>query len=154
MKPVRLGSNPSRVILLVKFLLIVDYVLRMDHPIIEKILKEGIQSVNLSMLDEKSRKKILTDVGEKLYRQGKLTEAIEILEKAGETGRLAKLGDLFFSEGKFELAALCYIPTKDKERLNNAAVKCIELKNYRLAAKAYESADNAQMSDFIRQNFA
>lgn len=126
----------------------------MDHPIVEKILKEGIKSVNLSMLDEKSRKKILTDVGEKLYRQGKLIEAIDILEKAGDFERLLKLGDLFLSESKFELATLCFIPTKDKERLNNAAVKCIELKNYRLAAKAYESADNLQMSDFIRKNFA
>ena len=126
----------------------------MDHPIVEKILKEGINSVNLSMLDEKSRKNILTDVGEKLYRQGKLIEAIEILEKANDTERLIKLGDLFSSESKFELAALCFIPTKDKQKLNDVAVKCIELRNYKLAAAAYGAADNGQMADFIRQNFA
>ena len=126
----------------------------MDHPIVEKILKEGISSVNLSMLDEKSRKNILTDVGEKLYRQGKLIEAISMLEKAGDIERLAKLGDLFLSEGKSELAALCFIPTKDKQKLNDAAVKCIELKNYKLASAAYEAADNKLMADFIKQNFA
>lgn len=126
----------------------------MDHPIVEKMLKEGINSVNLSMLDEKSRKNILTDVGEKLYKQGKILEAIEILTKAGDFGRLLKLGDIFASENKAELAALCYIPTKDKERLNKMAVLCIEVKNYALAAKAYGAADNPQMSAFIKQNFA
>ena len=126
----------------------------MEHPVVEKILKEGISSVNLTMLDDKSRKDILTNVGEKLYKQGKILEAIEVLAKAGDVERLAKLGDLFLSESKAELAALCFIPTKDKERLNNVAVKCIELKNYKLAAGAYEAADNKQMALFIQQNFA
>jgi len=125
----------------------------MDHPIVEKILKEGMNSINLSMLDEKSRKNILTDVGEKLYKQGRLLEAIEIIEKAGDFERLHKLGELFLSENKTELATLCFIPTKDKDKLNSVAVKCIELKNYKLAAKAYEAADNKQMSSFINQNF-
>lgn len=126
----------------------------MDHPIVEKILKEGVKSVNLSMLDEKSRKKILTDVGDKLYRQGRILEAIELLTQARDMDRLLSLGDIFLSENKAELAALCFIPTKDKERLNKAAVMCIEAKNYALAARSYEAADNSQMALFIRQNFA
>ena len=125
----------------------------MEHPIVEKILKDGISSVNLSMLDESARKRILGDVGEKLYRQGKFTEAIDIMAKANDIEKLTKLGDLFLSEKKTELAALCFIPTKDKERLNSAAVLCIQSGNYRLAAKAYEAADNRQMASFINENF-
>lgn len=125
----------------------------MDHPIVEKILKDGINSVNLSMLDESARKRILSDVGEKLYREGRFKEAIEIMEKAQELDKLAKLGDIFLSEGKSELATLCFIPTKDKQRLSSAAVLCIQAKNYRLASKAYEAADNKQMASFIQQNF-
>ena len=126
----------------------------MEHPIVEKILKDGINSVNLSMLDESARKKILSDVGEKLYRQNKFVEAIEIMAKANDIEKLTKLGDLFLSENKIELATLCFIPTKDKQRLNSAAVLCIQSKNYKLAAKAYEAADNSQMASFIMQNFA
>ena len=126
----------------------------MEHPIIEKILKEGINSVNLSMLDESARKKILSDVAEKLYKQSKFVEAIEIMAKIHDTEKLLKLGDLFLSESRVELATLCFIPTKDKQRLNNAAVLCIQSKKYKLAAKAYEAADNKQMSSFIEQNFA
>lgn len=126
----------------------------MEHPIVEKILKEGINSVNLSMLDESARKKILSDVGEKLYKQNKFMEAIEIMAKANDIEKLIKLGDLFLSENKAELATLCFIPTKDKQRLNNAAVLCIQSRNYNLAAKAYEAAENKQMASFIRQNFA
>lgn len=125
----------------------------MEHPIVEKILKEGINSVNLSMLDERARNRILSDAGEKLYRQNRFVEAIEIMAKANDTEKLTKLGDLFLAENKAELATLCFIPTKDKQRLNNAAVLCIQAKNYRLAAKAYEAADNKQMADFIRKNF-
>ena len=126
----------------------------MEHPIVEKILKEGIDSVNLSMLDESSRKRILNDVGDKLYRQSKFAEAIEIIAKSGNMEKLTKLGDLFLTENRAELAALCFIPTKDKQRLNSAAVQCIQSKNYKLAAKAYEAADNRQMASFIMQNFA
>lgn len=125
----------------------------MEHPIVEKILKEGINSVNLSMLDESARNRILSDAGEKLYRQNRFVEAIEIMAKANDTEKLTKLGDLFLAENKAELATLCFIPTKDKQRLNNAAVLCIQAKNYKLAAKAYEAADNKQMADFIQKNF-
>ena len=125
----------------------------MEHPIVEKILKEGISSVNLSMLDEDARKKILSDVGEKLFRQGRFPEAIEIMAKAGDMEKLINLGDAFLSEKKTELAALCFIPTRDRQRLSSAAVLCIQSKNYRLAAKAYGAADNMQMASFILQNF-
>ena len=125
----------------------------MEHPIVEKILKEGIASVNLSMLDESARKKILSDVGDKLYKQSKFVESIEIMEKAGDIEKLTKLGDSFLSENKIELATLCFVPTKDKQRLNNVAVLCIQSKKYKLAAKAYEAADNSQMASFIMQNF-
>ena len=125
----------------------------MEHPIVEKILKEGISSVNLNMLDETARKKILSDVGEKLFKQSRFAEAIEIMAKAGDFEKLAKLGDSFLLESKIDLATLCFIPTKDKQRLNNAAVLCIQSKNYKLAAKAYDAADNKQMASFIQQNF-
>ncbi len=126
----------------------------MEHPIVEKILKEGVNSVNLSMLDENSRKKILGIAGERLYRQNRFVEAIEIIAKAGDVEKLIKIGDLFLAEGRAELATICFIPAKDRQRLSNAAVLCIKSKNYKLAAKAYEAADNKQMADFIQQNFA
>ncbi len=125
----------------------------MEHPIVQKIMKEGINSVNLSMLDDSSRKNILEDVGEKLYRESRYKEAIEIFTKANQTDKLVKYGDLFMNEGKTELATLFYLPTKDKQRLNNAAVMCIQSKNYDLAASAYRAADNHQMASFIEKNF-
>lgn len=125
----------------------------MEHPIVEKIMKEGVNSVNLSMLDENSRKKILGDAAEKLFKQNKFQEAIEIMAKSNDIEKLTRLGDSFMSEGKSELAALCFIPTNDRDRLNNAALQCIKSKNYRLAAKTYEAAGNMQMASFIQQNF-
>jgi len=125
----------------------------MEHPIVEKILKEGIRSVNLSMLDDTARKRILSDVADKLYKQNRFAEAIDIMAKAGDSEKLIKIGDLFLAENKGELAALCFIPTKDKQRLNNAAVLCIKSNKYKLAAEAYEAADNRQMASFIKENF-
>ena len=125
----------------------------MEHPIVEKILKEGINSVNLSMLDEATRKSILSHVGEKLYKQNKIAEAAEILGKAGDFEKLKRLGDDFVEQSKGELAALCFIPTKDAERLNNAAIMCIQAKNYRLAAGCYRAAGNMPMAEFMEKNF-
>ena len=125
----------------------------MDNPIVEKILKQGIASVNLSMLDDTSRKKILGDVGDKLYKQGKFPEAVEMLAKAGDFEKLKALGSMFLKESKGELAAICLIPTKERQELNEAAVLCIQAKNYKLASKAYEAAGNAQMAQFIKKNF-
>ena len=126
----------------------------MDNPIVEKILKDGINSVNLSMLDDISRKRILSDVGDKLYKENKIKEAIEILSSVNDFEKLTKMGDDFILQGKGEFAALCFIPTKDRQRLSNSAVLCINAKNYKLAAKAYQAADNQQMAEFILQNFA
>ncbi len=125
----------------------------MEHPIVEKIMKDGINSVNISMLDDASRKRILTDAGEKLYKQGKFREAIEIISKNSDTQRLQSMGDSFLQEGKTELAALCFIPTKDKQRLNEVAVFLIKSKNYKMASDVYRAADNEQMASFIRENF-
>ena len=125
----------------------------MEHPIVEKILKEGISSVNLSMLDAAAQKRILNDVSDKLCKQNKFVEAIEVMGRSNDIEKLMKLGDLFLSERKIELAALCFIPTRDKARLNNVAVLLIQSKNYKLAAEAYEAADNTQMASFIMRNF-
>ena len=83
----------------------------MDHPIVEKIMKEGLNSVNMSMLDEESRRRILSDVGEKLFREGRFSDAIDIMAKTGDFFKLLEKGDDFIKEGKSELAAMCFIPT-------------------------------------------
>ena len=124
----------------------------MEHPIVTKIIKDGINSVDLSMLDDRGRG-ILSYVGERLYKLNRIPEAVEILERAEDFEKLRKIGDEFMRQNKVELAAMCFIPTKDNQRLSNAAVQCINSKNYKLAAQAYEAADNRQMADFIRQNF-
>ena len=57
------------------------------------------------------------------------------------------------AQNKGELAALCFIPTGDKERLNNAAILCLKAMNYRLAAKVYEAAGEIEMAEFLEKNF-
>ena len=125
----------------------------MEHHIIAKILKEGINFVDLSMLDGDNGKRILIYVAEKLYKLNKISEAVTILEKAREFERLKEMGDELMAQNKGELAALCYIPTKDKDRLNNAALLCLKSMNYKLAAKAYESAGNLEMANFLLDNY-
>ncbi|MBI4158660.1 hypothetical protein HY500_00180 [Candidatus Woesearchaeota archaeon] len=125
----------------------------MPNPIVEKILKEGISSVNISMFDRETKKRFLGETGEILYKQGKSVEAIEVLTKAEDIEKLKKYGELFLSEFKPELAALCFIPSKDKEILNKVASLCINIKNYKLAKEAYKAADNKEMVFFVEENF-
>ena len=125
----------------------------MEHPIVEKILKEGVGSVNLEMLDEAAKKRILTECSERLFKQGRFKETIEILSKNNDVQKLYDIGDSFISQGKTELATMFLIPTKDKKKLNSAAMLCIQSQNYALAAMAYDAADNKQMASFIKENF-
>ncbi len=125
----------------------------MEHPIVAKILKEGINSVDLSMLDANREKRILSYVGKRLYKLNKITEAVTILEKAREFEKLKEMGDELLVQSKAELATLCFIPTKDKERLNNVAVFCMKAMNYELAAKAYKAAGNIEMAELLKRNF-
>ena len=124
------------------------------EPLFLPLMKEGLSSVNISMLDENTRRKILSDVGEKLFREGRFSDAIDIMAKTGDFFKLLEKGDNFLKEGKSELAAMCFIPTKDKPRLNSVAVLLIQAQRYELAARTYEAAENAQMASFIRENFA
>ncbi|MBS3150842.1 hypothetical protein J4443_00480 [Candidatus Woesearchaeota archaeon] len=124
----------------------------MEHPIVTKIIKDGINSVDLSMLDDRGRG-ILSYVGERLYKLNRIPEAVEILERAEDFEKLRKIGDEFMRQNKVELAAMCFIPTKDKERLNNAAALCVKAMNYRLAAEAYFAAGNKEMAMFLKENY-
>lgn len=125
----------------------------MEHPIVAKILKEGISSVDLSMLDKTRENKILNYLGERLYKLNKVSEAAIILEKAGNFETLTEMGDELLVQSKAELAALCFIPTKDKERLNNVAILCMKAMNFELAAKSYEAAGNLEMANFLKNNY-
>lgn len=125
----------------------------MEHPIVAKILKNGIGSVDLSMLDDNNKKRILNCVGEILYKLNKVPEAVIILEKAESFEKLKEFGDQLLIQNKPELAALCFIPTMDKERLEKAAGLCIKAMNYRLAARAYEAAGNGDLAEFLKKNF-
>ena len=66
---------------------------------------------------------------------------------------LAKMGDEFMHYGKYDFAALCFIPLKDKAKLNEVGINLIKDKNYKLAAESYKAAGNMQMADFIKTNF-
>lgn len=135
------------------FLILLFLIVNMEHPIVAKILKNGIGSVDLSMLDDNNEKRILNYVGEKLYRLNKIPEAAVILEKAGNFEKLKEFGDQLLMQNKAELAALFFIPTRDKERLEKAAELCIKAMNYKLAAKAYEAAGNKDLAEFLKKNF-
>jgi|SRR3989338_9530921 len=125
----------------------------MGNPIVEKIIKEGVNSVNLSMLDESSRKKIISEAADKLYKSNNFIEAINILSDENLTEELAKMGEEFMHYRKYDFAALCFIPLKDKSKLNEVGINLIKDKNYKLAAESYKAAGNMQMADFIKTNF-
>ena len=125
----------------------------MQNPIVDKIMKEGIKSVNLSMLPENSRKIILQDVGEKLLKEGKYMESSEVLSLAGDFTKLNEIGDSMSSEGRTETAALFYLKGKDKDKLNSIAAKLVASRSYKLASQAYEASGNMQMAEFLKSNF-
>lgn len=117
------------------------------------VVEKGVDNVNPSMLSAEMRCDILTEAGMILLKEGRIYEAVKAIVLAGNSNKLLEMGNEFIRQTKFEEAALCLIPVKDKEKLERAAAECGKLGNMPLAYYAYLAAGNEQMASFIKENF-
>jgi len=97
------------------------------EALVKLIVQKGVRKVNLSMFSELERKGILQEVVEVLLRQGKASEAVEIIEHV-DAKRFADL-------------------------LRPIAEQCVELRDYRKAALIFERIGDHELAEFINENF-
>ncbi|MDD4877520.1 MAG: hypothetical protein PHO02_00605 [Candidatus Nanoarchaeia archaeon] len=117
------------------------------------VVEKGVDNINPSMLSAEMRSDIMTEAGIILLNEGRIYEAVKAVVMAGNSDKLVDMGDEFVRQTKFEEAALCFIPVKDKDKLEKTAAECAKLGNMSLAYFAYVAAGNDQMASFFKENF-
>ncbi|MDI6737727.1 MAG: hypothetical protein QME12_04405 [Nanoarchaeota archaeon] len=127
--------------------------LKMASTLARWVAGKGIDNVNPSMLSDEMRNGIMTEAGIILLKEGRIYEAVKAVVMAGNSDKLVEMGNEFIRQTKFEEAALCFIPVKDKEKLEKTAAECAKLGNMSLAYFAYLAAGNEQMALFLKENF-
>lgn len=125
----------------------------MAHPLIEKILRDGVSSVNVSMLSPELRERLLSDAGERLLHMGRLPEAAHTFELAGNTDQLRNTAAWLLEQRRFREAALFLKPIGRSEELEELADRCVKLGDFSLARELYEEVGNEPMVTFLAQNF-
>ena len=117
------------------------------------IANKGIDQIDFSMLSEDVKIPMLNDAAYLFFKMDKHLDAIKSWTLAGNKAKLIEIGDWFYESAKFKLAALSYIPVKDKARLENIGQLCIREGIYGTAIKVYKELNDKAMVSFIIENF-
>ncbi len=125
----------------------------MSNTLARWVVDKGIDNINPSMLSSEMKREVLTEAGMILLKEGRVYEAVKAVSMAENSGKLVQMGDEFMRQSKFDKAVLCFIPTKDKTRIEKAAVECAKQGQVQLAYYAYVASENAEMAVFLKENF-
>ena len=125
----------------------------MGHPLIDKIVDEGVDSINVSMLSPELRNALLTEAGTKLIHMNRIQEAADAFAMAGNQEKLWDHGRWFMEQQRYGTAALFLRHVARHDILEDLAVKCLERNDTRGAKAIYEVLQNDQMIKFIEENF-
>ena len=124
----------------------------MSHPIIDKIVQQGVQAVNVSMLSPDLRKRLMTEAGHTLMRQGRFKEAAHAFSLGDNKEELREQGKWFLKQHKLGLAAYFLIHTEEEDALRQLAEACIAANEIDAAKEIYSSIGDETMLSFIREN--
>ena len=125
----------------------------MTNTLSRWVVEKGIDKINPSMLSADMKKEVMTEAGLILLKEGRIFEAVKAITMADNSSALLAMGDEFMRQSKFDQAALAYIPTKDKARIEKAAEECAKQGNVLVAYYAYVASGNEQMAAFFKENF-
>lgn len=125
----------------------------MGHPLIDKIVDEGLSSIDVSMLSADLRNALLSEAGTRLMHGNRIGEAAEAFAMAGNHEQLKEQGEWFLQQRRYGVAALFLRHVAGEEMLDGLAVKCLENGEIGPARKIYESLGDSQMVAFLERNF-
>ena len=117
------------------------------------IANKGVDNIDVSMLSNDVKASILNDAAYLCFKMDKHLDAIKAWTLAGNTKKLIEVGDWFLESARFKLAALAFIPAKDKERLENIGQLLIREGVYGTAIYVYKTLGNKAMVEFVLENF-
>ncbi|MBR9700644.1 hypothetical protein GOV11_02160 [Candidatus Woesearchaeota archaeon] len=125
----------------------------MGHPLIDKIINDGIDSVNVDMLSDQLRFDLMSEAGKKLLHMGRLRESADAFAIGGNQEQLMEQGRWFLDQRRYGPAALFLRHAAHPDMLMELAQKCLAAGHVEEAAAVYESLGDETMAQFIKSNF-
>ena len=126
----------------------------MAHPLVDKIVKEGVDSVNVSMLSKDLKKALLTEAGNVLMHEGRYAQAAKAFAVGENHDMLREEARWFMQQQRPAIAAwfLLYVEEK-QEVLQELAQTCIAVGDFAAAKAIYEKLGDETMLLFLKENF-
>lgn len=125
----------------------------MAHPIVQKILREGLDAVNTSMLSDSLRLTLLTEAADRLMHANRLEEAARAYETARNIEKLRETAEWLRQQHRLADAALFLEHIGSQEELAKLGEQCIAAGEIRAAKRLYAKADDSVMVEFLEKNF-
>lgn len=125
----------------------------MSHPLVEKILQDGLSSINVSMLSPEAKKKLLTEAATTLMARNRFAEAAQALHIGNNQDQLRETGEWLLSQHRYAVAAQFLRFTGESDRLHRLAQDCISSGDISAAKAIYESLGDTTMIEFLNANF-
>src|SRR3990167_8162857 len=85
--------------------------------VVPALLRKGLDSVNLSMFDDVTKRELLNAVGDEYVKKGDVAEAIKAFLMAGNRLKLMQIGDNYVKEGLFNNAIDVYKLADSRDKL-------------------------------------
>jgi len=126
----------------------------MAHPIVEKILRDGLGSVRLEMLSPEAREPLMRQAGRALLNSNRLAEAAEAFARGNVMDELRVQGEWLREQGRLADAALFLRHVDREDALRRLAEDCIGIGEIEAARAIYETLGDAAMLSFLQENFA
>lgn len=117
-----------------------------------KLIENGVNKIDVSMLPEDYRKQILTEVAELLFNQGRLEDCAMMISKSNNVQKQVEFGEKFLKEGRPALAVDSLMDSGMNELMKKAGVACMVEGNREAALKAFRSFNDKEMEEFIEKN--
>ncbi|HIH23682.1 TPA: hypothetical protein HA251_01470 [Candidatus Woesearchaeota archaeon] len=123
------------------------------HPIVEKIVNEGVGSVNLASISKDLRKALFTEAGNILMHKEHHAEAAKAYAAAENHDMLNEYGRWFLQQRKPGIAAYFLLHIEKEDVLENLAQECIAAHHLDAAKAVYQKLGDSIMIEFLDANF-
>lgn len=118
-----------------------------------KLIEQGIDKLDVSMLPDDYKKQILTEVADLLFNQGRLEDAAKTISKSCNPPRQVEFGTKFLAEGRPALAVEALINSGAKDLMRKAGIASLNNGNREAAIKAFAAIEDNEMKKFVEENF-
>ena len=125
----------------------------MPSVLARRIVEQGLDNINVSMLSNKTKCKVLTEAALIFLKKGNIPACIKSLSLGKNFTKLEDIGDTYLSQQNIELAALFFIASKNVKKTESIAKTCLEKGKIKLAYSAYQKLNDAKMCSFLKENF-